>query len=78
MKPMFCSQVPSSPHVRHSSVLLAPTANSPCFVIDAKNRSYKHQYSNIYFTRLAMLKKPVLERANARWKDLDGRWLAVA
>jgi len=25
-----------------------------------------------------MLKKPVLERANARWKDLDGRWLAIA
>ncbi|KAI9566522.1 DNA polymerase alpha/epsilon subunit B-domain-containing protein [Boletus coccyginus] len=68
----LCSEAPSSPHVRHSSVLLPPTANSPCFVIDAKNRSYKHQYSNIYFTRLAMLKKPVLERANARWKDLDG------
>lgn len=25
-----------------------------------------------------MLKKPVLERASARWKDLDGRWLALA
>lgn len=64
--------------MRHSSVLLAPSANSPCFDIDVKNRSYKHQYSNIYFTRLATLKKPVLERANARWKDLDGRCLPVA
>ncbi|KAG8217429.1 DNA polymerase alpha/epsilon subunit B-domain-containing protein, partial [Butyriboletus roseoflavus] len=56
--------------MRHPSVLLPPTANSPCFLIDAKNRSYMHQYSNIYFTRLAILKKPVLERANARWRDL--------
>ncbi|KAF8559488.1 hypothetical protein OG21DRAFT_1473884 [Imleria badia] len=58
--------------MRPSSELLPPTANTPCFAINAQNRSYRHQYSNIYFTRLAMLKKPVLERANARWKDLDG------
>ncbi|KAF8448054.1 DNA polymerase alpha/epsilon subunit B-domain-containing protein [Boletus edulis BED1] len=58
--------------MRCSSVLLPPTGNSSCFVINSKNRSYKHQYSNIYFTRLAMLKKPVLERAKARWEDLDG------
>ncbi|KAF8841170.1 hypothetical protein BDN67DRAFT_1047248 [Paxillus ammoniavirescens] len=56
----------------YPSTVLPPTPSSPSFTIDAKNKSYKHQYSNIYFTRLAMLKRPVFERARARWKDLEG------
>ncbi|KAH7889789.1 DNA polymerase alpha/epsilon subunit B-domain-containing protein [Phlebopus sp. FC_14] len=63
---------PASPPTRCMCTLLPPTAKSPSFVIDSKNKSYRHQYSNIYFTRLAMLKMPVLERAQARWKDLSG------
>lgn len=55
--------------MRHSSRALS----SPSFLVDAKNRSYKHQYSNIYFTRLATLKQPVQERAAAKWKDLGGK-----
>ncbi|KIJ17329.1 hypothetical protein PAXINDRAFT_175820 [Paxillus involutus ATCC 200175] len=56
----------------YPSAVLPPTPSSPSFIIDSKNKSYKHQYSNIYFTRLAMLKRPVFERARARWKDLEG------
>ncbi|KIJ69512.1 hypothetical protein HYDPIDRAFT_24347 [Hydnomerulius pinastri MD-312] len=69
---------PSTPLTRCTSTLLPATANAPSFIIDAKNKSYKHQYSNIYFTRLAMLKKPVLERAKAKWKDLPGKPMHVA
>ncbi|KAF9228027.1 hypothetical protein BS17DRAFT_774646 [Gyrodon lividus] len=63
---------PPSTLTRHTSTILPPTSSTPSFIIDARNKSYKHQYSNIYFTRLAMLRRPVFERASARWKDLEG------
>jgi DNA polymerase delta subunit 2 len=46
--------------------------NQDLFVIDARNRSYKHQYSNIYFTRLHQLKSPVQEAAAKRWNKTPG------
>ncbi|KAL4074533.1 DNA polymerase alpha/epsilon subunit B-domain-containing protein [Scleroderma yunnanense] len=55
---------------RCTSTFLPPTPISPSFTIDDKNKSYRHQYSNLYFTRLAMLKNPVMERARAKWKDI--------
>ncbi|KIK74894.1 hypothetical protein PAXRUDRAFT_835860 [Paxillus rubicundulus Ve08.2h10] len=69
---------PCSPLTRYPSAVLPPTRNSPSFIIDAKNKSYKHQYSNIYFTRLAMLKRPVFERARERWKDVEGNPVYVS
>jgi DNA polymerase delta subunit 2 len=42
------------------------------FVIDAKDRSYKHQYSNIYFTRLHSLKPAVMTAADGKWGDSPG------
>ncbi|KAI6111515.1 DNA polymerase alpha/epsilon subunit B-domain-containing protein [Pisolithus croceorrhizus] len=58
---------------RCTSFLLPQTPTSPSFIIDTKNKSYRHQYSNMYFTRLAMLKQPVMDRASAKWKDLPGK-----
>lgn len=58
---------------RCTSLLLPQTPTSPSFIIDTKNKSYRHQYSNMYFTRLAMLKQPVMDRASAKWKDLPGK-----
>ncbi|OAX36419.1 hypothetical protein K503DRAFT_695182 [Rhizopogon vinicolor AM-OR11-026] len=51
---------------------------TPSFEIDAKNKSYRHQYANIYFTRLIMLKNAVEERARARWGRLANEPLYVA
>lgn len=42
------------------------------FVIDPKQRSYKHQYSNIYFVRLVELRPMVEERAAKRWSKVRG------
>lgn len=58
---------------RCTSLLLPQTPTSPSFIIDTKNKSYRHQYSNMYFTRLAMLKQPVMDHASAKWKDLPGK-----
>ncbi|KAH7930878.1 hypothetical protein BV22DRAFT_999682 [Leucogyrophana mollusca] len=62
----------SPPLTRCTTVLLSPTTNTPSYLIDAKNKSYKHQYANIYFTRLTMLRRSVEERAKERWKGLSG------
>ncbi|OJA10664.1 hypothetical protein AZE42_12797 [Rhizopogon vesiculosus] len=52
---------PSRPLVRLTSTIVLPTEMTPSFEIDAKNKSYRHQYANIYFTRLIMLKNAVEE-----------------
>jgi hypothetical protein len=61
---------PSRPHVRLTSTIVPPTEMTPSFEIDAKNKSYRHQYANIYFTRLLMLRNAVEKRAKARWDGL--------
>ncbi|KAG6334004.1 hypothetical protein ID866_5087 [Astraeus odoratus] len=67
----------STPLTRCPSTLLPATRTSPSFIIDTKNKSYRHQYSNIYFTRLAMLKGPVTQRARAKWENLPGNPMHV-
>ncbi|KAH7915994.1 hypothetical protein BJ138DRAFT_1109137 [Hygrophoropsis aurantiaca] len=60
------------PLTRCPTVLLLPTSTTPSYIIDAKNKSYKHQYANIYFTRLTMLRKSVEERAKEKWESVSG------
>nr|XP_019043001.1 DNA polymerase delta subunit 2 [Kwoniella bestiolae CBS 10118]OCF21931.1 DNA polymerase delta subunit 2 [Kwoniella bestiolae CBS 10118] len=43
------------------------------FILDSNNRSYKHQYANIYFVRLVELRPIVEERAKERWKNVRGK-----
>ncbi|KAG2077774.1 hypothetical protein BDR04DRAFT_423814 [Suillus decipiens] len=69
---------PSCPLVRPTSTIVPPTEMTPSFLIDQKNRSYKHQYANIYFTRLTMLRHAVERRAKARWDGLQSEPLYVA
>lgn len=64
--------VPATPLVRPPTTVLPPTQQTPSFVLGAANRSYKHQYANIYFARLQLLRKYVLARARRRWKDVSG------
>lgn len=57
---------------RLGTSLVPPSATTPSFVIGTENRSYKHQYANIYFVRLRMLRSCVEENAKRRWKTLSG------
>ncbi|GMK55458.1 hypothetical protein CspeluHIS016_0205140 [Cutaneotrichosporon spelunceum] len=59
---------PKRPVVAYSSL---PELSSP-FFIDPATRSYKHQYSNIYFVRLIELRPIVEERAVERWANIRG------
>ncbi|ORY25755.1 DNA polymerase alpha/epsilon subunit B-domain-containing protein [Naematelia encephala] len=49
-----------------------PELSKP-FLIDAAHRSYKHQYSNIYFVRLVELRPIVEERAKEKWSSVRGK-----
>ncbi|KAF9009363.1 DNA polymerase alpha/epsilon subunit B-domain-containing protein [Cyathus striatus] len=42
--------------IRPTTVPLPLSANTPSFLISKENRTYKHQYSNIYFIRLRYLR----------------------
>ncbi|KAH9934898.1 DNA polymerase alpha/epsilon subunit B-domain-containing protein [Fomitopsis serialis] len=65
--------VPATPLTRPPTSVLPPAQRTPSFVLSASNRSYKHQYANIYFARLQLLRKYVLARARRRWKDVSGK-----
>lgn len=43
------------------------------FILSGEHaKSYTQQYANVYFTRLAKLKKVVRERAARKWDDMSG------
>ena len=46
----------------------------PSYEIDDGKKTYKHQYSNIYYMRLQLLRSFVQTRAKAKWKDVAGLW----
>ncbi|BEJ16257.1 hypothetical protein CspHIS471_0508620 [Cutaneotrichosporon sp. HIS471] len=60
---------PKRPVVAYSSL---PELSAP-FFIDPASRSYKHQYSNIYFVRLVELRPIVEEHAAERWANVRGK-----
>ncbi|KAI0318361.1 hypothetical protein OF83DRAFT_35169 [Amylostereum chailletii] len=62
----------STPLMRVSSNVLPPTERTPSFVIDAANRSYKHQYASIYFLRLRLLREFVETEAHRKWDQVSG------
>ena len=47
------------------------------FYINPAQRSYRHQYSNIYFVRLVELRPIVEKNAQERWGAVRGVWLRV-
>ena len=63
--------VPETPKTRSSTSILPPH-ETPLFTIDAKNKSYKHQYANIYFVRLRQLRESVEEQAKKKWNEVAG------
>ncbi|KAI8998845.1 DNA polymerase alpha/epsilon subunit B-domain-containing protein [Trametes punicea] len=63
--------VPSHPLTRPSSTAIPPS-DKDSFIIREKDRTYRHQYANIYFVRLRELRKHVEERAKKRWNEIAG------
>ncbi|KAI5453853.1 DNA polymerase delta small subunit Cdc1 [Naganishia albida] len=49
-----------------------PLLNQPFVLNDALTRTYKAQYSNIYFQRLLQLRKIVADAAGKRWAHVKG------
>ncbi|EMD38621.1 hypothetical protein CERSUDRAFT_123186 [Gelatoporia subvermispora B] len=64
--------VPEIPLTRLPTYVQAPSPQTPSFVLNAANKSYKHQYSNIYFVRLRLLQSYVEEQARRRWGSIAG------
>lgn len=62
---------------RASTALLPLPESTPSFLIGKANKSYKHQYSNIYFIRLRLLRQSVEEKSYAKWKNLSGKPVLV-
>ncbi|KII88950.1 hypothetical protein PLICRDRAFT_159910 [Plicaturopsis crispa FD-325 SS-3] len=64
--------VPTDAPSRLTTAVLPPTEKTPSYLITAANKSYKHQYANIYFLRLRILREFVEERARRLWKGVAG------
>lgn len=69
---LFRRPVLDAPFARLPSFVLPPSAKTPQFAINTANRSYQHQYANIYFVRLRLLRGAVEETAKRRWKQVAG------
>ncbi|KAI0797778.1 DNA polymerase alpha/epsilon subunit B-domain-containing protein [Abortiporus biennis] len=64
--------VPETPYTRPSTSVLPPSEKTPSFTINAANKSYRHQYANIYFVRLRLLRTFVEDQARKRWREVAG------
>ncbi|KAH8108472.1 DNA polymerase alpha/epsilon subunit B-domain-containing protein [Phellopilus nigrolimitatus] len=64
--------VPTDPLARLASAQSALPNETPSFVFGPSHKSYKHQFANMYFTRLSLLKGSVEKRARERWRGLKG------
>lgn len=60
------------PLTRASTVVLPLSDKTPSFIIGQAKKSYKHQYSNIYFVRLRLLREVVEKRAKKLWEHING------
>ncbi|KAF5376562.1 hypothetical protein D9757_008276 [Collybiopsis confluens] len=61
------------PLCRATTTVVPLSDQTPSFIVDSKNKSYKHQYSNIYFLRLHALREHVAQSAAARWSKLSAK-----
>ncbi|KAG8787350.1 hypothetical protein FRC20_011724 [Serendipita sp. 405] len=59
-----------------SSTLPQELANA--FLLGPNETSYKHQYANMYFVRLAKLRKQVVERAKQQWRSTFSNTIFVS
>ncbi|KAJ7172733.1 DNA polymerase alpha/epsilon subunit B-domain-containing protein [Mycena filopes] len=62
----------STSRSRPLTTILPPTDETPSFLITSANKSYRHQYANIYFVRLRILRDVLEANAHRRWHDIKG------
>ncbi|KAG6878100.1 hypothetical protein C0992_008588 [Termitomyces sp. T32_za158] len=74
---MAIDPIPETPSLTRSTTAVLDPADNPSFQITAANKSYKHQYSNIYFVRLRLLRQSVEERAHRRWGNHQSKPILV-
>ena len=71
---IYSRPVPSSSATRIDSIQTQLPEGTPSFVLGQAHKSYKHQFSNLYFARLTFLKKLVEKKAKEKWRGLSGRF----
>ncbi|KDQ21450.1 hypothetical protein BOTBODRAFT_203638 [Botryobasidium botryosum FD-172 SS1] len=69
---MYTVQVPTVAQTRPRLPVTDPP-EFPSFSLGSTNKSYKHQYANIYYTRLKTLRGAVEEAAALRWAKVPGK-----
>lgn len=74
---IYSSPVPTDTPSRISTTILPPDSQTPNFIIDAHQKSYRHQYSNIYYIRLHHLRPVVEEHAREKWSEIEGASTSV-
>jgi hypothetical protein len=67
---IWCSSKPVQA-TRASTTVIPLPESAPNFLIQKSNKSYKYQYSNIYFLRLQSLRRSVEEAALEKWKNFS-------
>lgn len=70
LPPMESVAIPSTPITRLPTSVLPPTNLTPSFTISDK--SFKHQYANIYFVRLRLLRGFIEKEAVKKWEHFPG------
>ncbi|KAF8627893.1 hypothetical protein AX15_004190 [Amanita polypyramis BW_CC] len=73
IEPLYAPPAPS----RISTAVLPLLSDLPSFIVEPKERSYRHQYANIYFIRLRLLREFVEKSAINLWRGLHGNPIAV-
>ncbi|KIY72957.1 hypothetical protein CYLTODRAFT_366735 [Cylindrobasidium torrendii FP15055 ss-10] len=61
-----------TPPKRATTVVLDAVDATPSFKLKVDKTTYKHQYANIYYYRLTILRRAVEEEAKARWANISG------
>lgn len=74
---VFFSSIPSKKLDRSETAECELVKGTPSFVLDQNHKSYKHQFANLYFARLTLLKSIVEEQAKKRWKSAKGGLIQV-
>ncbi|KAG6840702.1 hypothetical protein C0991_004946 [Blastosporella zonata] len=70
--------IPKPPTLTRYATAVLDSEGLPSFQINTKDKSYKHQYSNIYFVRLRLLRQFVEERALKRWGNHQSAFCACS
>ena len=70
---MFDSVRPPTPITRHPTNVHPLTHLTPSFTVKSGDRSFKHQYANIYFVRLRLLRELIEKEAVKKWAHFPGK-----